>query len=120
MEPSVLLSIFGLLLGTFRRIGWWSWLELRKRFHPELDPDRILSDRFKVAYSLIKDLADTTPPYLDAKVGALQKELDFLRIRYPVNSARWPKYLHELKRLSKKGKFGQAREIPDYLDTTPQ
>ena len=83
-------------------------------------PDVHLSRRFKKAYPLIKEMADCKPPYADAKFGALQSELDFLKVHRPIELQRWPVYLQELKRLSKKGNVQQARQIPDYLDTTPR
>ena len=85
----------------------------------ETDPSDILSARFKAAYPLIRELVETKPPYSQTKVGALQRELNGLRIMYPVNHARWPKYLRHLAMLAKKGKVEQARTIPEYLDTTP-
>ena len=91
----------------------------KNRFFPTYDADRVLRDRFKEAYPLIEELAAAKPPYAPTKLGPLEKELNFMQIKYPVNPARWPKYLLELRRLSKKGNFNQARKIPDYLDTTP-
>ena len=94
------------------------WQKLQTYRNPT--PDIHLSRRFKKAYPLIKEMADSTPPYADAKFGALQSELNFLKVYWPIEMQRWPLYLQELKHLSKKGNVHQARQITDYLDTTPR
>lgn len=78
-----------------------------------------LDVKFRLLFPLIKELAETSPPYPDKKVGELQKSLGFLEIGSPTNMQRWPEYLRHLKGLSKKGKLEQARNIHTYLDTTP-
>ena len=92
------------------------WQEVKTRL---MTPNDILSARFKAAYPLIRELSEAKPPYSSTKVEALHGELNSLRIMYPVDHARWPEYLRELRMLAKKGKLEKARTLPEYLDTTP-
>ena len=113
-----MIEMVALILSTLNSSIWIiKWM--KNRFFPTYDADRVLSDRFKEAYPLIEELAAAKPPYVPTKLGSLEKELNFLQIKHPVNPVRWPKYLLELKRLSKKGNFKQARQILAYYDSTP-
>ena len=107
-----------LFLVVIPTILYWPEVKTELMAHGT-DPGDILGARFKAAYPLIRELAETNPPYSQTKVGALQRELNVLGIKYPVNHPRWPKYLSHLGMLAKKGKVEQARTIPEYLDTIP-
>ena len=72
--------------------------------------------RFRLLYPHIRELANSSLPYDNAKFGALQKRLNILGIRLPVNPTRMPKYLSLLARFSKQGRLKDAREMHNHYD----
>ena len=75
--------------------------------------------RFRLLYPQIRELADSTPPYDDAKLAALVAQMNALHILHPINEDRWPKYLCMLATLSKKCQLEQARVMHGNHDFRP-